>query len=105
VGERNHTETGIVRPDDIVERLRAATRTGDMPLGMSFDCVAVADEIEQLRIAYQQAMNTLEQAVDEIERLRVALSLAVGELSTHGNHRHETPDMLRDQFIEEARRG
>jgi hypothetical protein len=41
-----------------------------MPLGMSFDCVAVADEIEQLRIAYQQAMNTLEQAVDEIERLR-----------------------------------
>ena len=70
MAERNHTETGIVRPDDIVERLRAATRTGDMPLGMSFDCVAVADEIEQLRIAYQQAMNTLEQAVDEIERLR-----------------------------------
>jgi hypothetical protein len=41
----------------------------------------------------------------ELEVLAAALSLAVGELSTHGNHRHETPDMLRDQFIEEARRG
>jgi len=45
--------------DDIVTRLRAATRTGDMPLGMSFDLVAVADLIEA-----QQA---------EIKRLRALI--------------------------------
>ena len=35
--------------DDIVTRLRAAARTGDLPLGASFNCDAVADEIERLR--------------------------------------------------------
>ena len=35
--------------DDIVTRLRAAARSGDLPLGVSFDCDAVADEIERLR--------------------------------------------------------
>ena len=40
--------------DDIVTRLRAAARTGDLPLGVSFDCDAVADEIERLRAAGDQ---------------------------------------------------
>lgn len=44
--------------DDLVTRLRAAARTGDLPLGSSFDCDAVADEIERLQA--------------EIERLRAA---------------------------------
>ena len=44
--------------DDIVTRLRAAARTGDLPLGASFDCDGVADEIERLRA--------------EVERLRAA---------------------------------
>ena len=35
--------------DDIVARLRAAARSGDLPLGVAFDCDAVADEIERLR--------------------------------------------------------
>lgn len=35
--------------DDIVERLRAAAHSGDLALGQSFDCMAVANEIEQLR--------------------------------------------------------
>ena len=37
--------------DDIVTRLRAAARSGDLPLGASFDCDGVADEIERLRVA------------------------------------------------------
>ena len=37
--------------EDIVKRLRAAARAGDLPLGVSFDCDAVADEIERLRAA------------------------------------------------------
>lgn len=35
--------------DDIVERLRAAAKSGDLALGQSFNCLAVADEIERLR--------------------------------------------------------
>ncbi len=42
-----------------------------------------ADEIEQLRIAYQQAMNTLEQAVDEIERLQAELAAWQGTVRAH----------------------
>lgn len=42
---------------------------------------------------------------DEIERLRAALALAVGELSTHGEYTAWTPEMLMNQFLEEARRG
>ena len=41
----------------------------------------------------------------EIERLREALALAVGELSTHGEYAAWTPEMLMNQFLEEARRG
>ena len=37
--------------DDIVERLRAAAHSGDLALGQSFDCMAVAEEIERLRAA------------------------------------------------------
>lgn len=37
--------------DDIVERLRAEAKSGNMPLGRSFDALAVADEIERLRAA------------------------------------------------------
>ncbi len=76
-----------------------------MPLGMSFDLVAVADEIEQLRVAYRQAMNTLEQATDEIERLRVALRLAAVEVFGHCDPTTTSPDELVQHFIEEARRG
>ena len=41
--------------DDIVKRLRAAARAGDLPLGVSFDCDAVADEIERLRVDAERA--------------------------------------------------
>jgi hypothetical protein len=41
---------------------------------------------------------------DEVVRLRAALALAVGELSTHGEHRHTNPVALMQQFLEEARR-
>lgn len=34
--------------DDIVGRLRSAALSGDMPLGQSFDCAAVADELERV---------------------------------------------------------
>lgn len=44
------------------------------------------------------------EAADEIERLRTALHLAVGELSTHSEHRHMTPDLLVQHFMEEASR-
>lgn len=37
--------------DNIVQRLRRAALSGDMPLGQSFDCAAVADEIERLWLA------------------------------------------------------
>lgn len=45
------------------------------------------------------------EAADEIKRLRAALALAVGELSTHGEYTAWTPEMLMNQFLEEARRG
>lgn len=41
-------------------------------------------------------------AVAEIERLRTALALAVGELSTHGQYEAWSPEMLMDQFLQEA---
>lgn len=44
-------------------------------------------------------------AADKIERLSTALALAVGELSTHGKYAAWTPEMLMNQFLEEARRG
>lgn len=34
---------------DIVERLRAEAKSGNMPLGRSFDVLVVANEIERLR--------------------------------------------------------
>ena len=37
--------------NDIVDRLRAAAKSGDLALGQSFDCLAVAEEIERLRAA------------------------------------------------------
>jgi hypothetical protein len=45
VGERNYAETGIVRPDDIVKRLRSEHRMALAPLHMS----DAADEIERLQ--------------------------------------------------------
>ena len=45
------------------------------------------------------------QAAAEIKHLRTALALAVGELSTHHEHRHSSPEMLMQQFLQEARRG
>ena len=40
---------------------------------------------------------------DEIERLRAALALAVGELSTHHEHRLASPVQLMQQLLNEAR--
>lgn len=34
---------------DIVKKLREAALSGDLPLGKSFDCASIADEIERLR--------------------------------------------------------
>jgi len=58
-----------VRGDDIVRELRDASAIARHPWDQALFADA-ADEIEQLRIAYRQAMNTLEQAAGEIERLR-----------------------------------
>ena len=65
--------------DDIVTRLRAAARSGDLPLGVSFDCDAVADEIERLRGLLDQEQQRRRDDLlgqqhrdDEIERLRAA---------------------------------
>jgi hypothetical protein len=49
-----------------------------------------------------QAADCIESQQAEIKRLRVALALAVGELSTHGEHRLSSPGQLMQQFIEEA---
>jgi hypothetical protein len=50
-----------VRGDDIVRELRDASAIARHPWDEALFADA-ADEIEQLRIAYRQAMNTLEQA-------------------------------------------
>ena len=89
MGERNHTETGIVRPDDIVERLRAATRTGDMPLGTAFDCVAVADEIERLLALADQ----------------LAVALAAQGSASFDEHTNLNIKRLALDAYKEARRG
>jgi hypothetical protein len=69
----------------------------------------MTDLVARLRAAWwrapQDTAPALEAAIAEIERLRAALALAVGELSTHSQHRLTTPDMLMQQFLEEARRG
>ncbi len=46
MGERNYAETGIVRPDDIVERLLQRCVGGGMTRQVMRDA---ADEIERLR--------------------------------------------------------
>lgn len=63
--------------DDIVERLRAEAKSGNMPLGRSFDALAVADEIERLRAAgdaLAEALhgwcNGMDAFTDDAERLR-----------------------------------
>jgi hypothetical protein len=99
VGERNYAETGIVRRDDIVIRLLQRCVGGGMTDQVMRDAAA---EIEQLRIAYRQAMNTLEQATDEIERLRVALRLAAVEVFGHCDPTTTSPDQLVQHFIEES---
>ncbi len=81
--------------DDIVTRLLALHHP---------DASDGADEIEWLRDLVGDLRRCLVDDQLQIERLRIALALACGELSTHGSHRHETPEMLSDQFIEEARR-
>ena len=50
-----------MRGDDIVRELRDACAIARHPWDQALFADA-ADEIEQLRIAYRQAMNTLEQA-------------------------------------------
>ena len=44
----------------------------------------------------------LRDAKAEIELLRAALALAVGELSTYGEHRHANPVALMQEFLKEA---
>jgi len=64
----------------------------------------MVDDIDDLRIAYRQAMNTIEQATAEIERLRVALRLAAVEVFGRCDPTTTSPDELVEHFIEEARR-
>lgn len=54
--------------DDIVERLRAAAHSGDFALGQSFDCMAVADEIERLRAKVADLTQRLHWANEEMLR-------------------------------------
>ena len=72
---------------DIVERLQAEL---DDPQGH----IVISTTVDA---------DLLRDAKAEIERLRAALALAVGELSTHGEHRHTNPVALMQQFLEEAR--
>lgn len=57
---------------DLAIRLRSAARSGDLPLGISFDCDAVADEIERLRAELNAEGNDSNLLMLEIERLRAA---------------------------------
>lgn len=52
-----------------------------------------------------RAADVLEAQQAGLAHLRVALALACGELSTYGTRRHESPEPLMQQFLEEARRG
>lgn len=67
----------------------------------------MADDIlTRLRyVHYDDADALMHEAADAIERLQTALALAVGELSTHGQYTSWTPEMLMNQFLEEARHG
>ena len=92
-----------MRGDDIVRELRDASAIARHPWDQALFADA-ADEIEQLRIAYRQARNTLEQAAGEIERLRAALRLAAVEVFGHCDPTTTSPDELVQHFIKEARR-
>lgn len=79
--------------DDEIERLRALVDDYENGINWYTTCTNCAKLLEDNYDQYCQ-----------IERLRAALHLAVGELSTHSEHRHTTPDLLVQQFLEEARR-
>lgn len=80
MGEQNHTETGIVRPVDIVARLLQRCVGGGM------------------------TRQVMRDAADEIERLRAALRLAAVEVFGNCDPLTTSPDQLVEHFIEEARR-
>lgn len=85
---------------------QAAGRPGllgwSKPRAMLAELGRLDDEVGLLRSALQRetALFVFERA--ETERLRAALLLAVGELSTYGEHRHMTPELLFRHFMDEA---
>ena len=80
--------------DDIVTRLRNSC---------AHKC-SVCDRENAYAIG-NDAADLIEAQQAEIDRLRTALALACGELSTTDHHRNNHPELLMQQFLEEARRG
>lgn len=74
---------------------------------MTDDIVTLLNDelLHALREYRHHDAEVLAGSIDEITHLRVALALACGELSTYDMHRHESPEPLMAQFLEEARRG
>lgn len=91
--------------DDIVKRLRAAARAGDLPLGVSFDCDAVADEIERLRQGIWDACIALGMDTDGNDTPRHLVFPPLADLIVREAQRaRQDYDELLDE-LSEARRG
>jgi len=53
----------------------------------------------------ESTLDLLSEAAEEIMTLRSALALASGELSTYRQLQNFAPDLIMQEFIQEARRG
>jgi hypothetical protein len=63
--------------EDIVKRLRGARTNGVL-------CKAAADEIESLRVAYDQALATIKDISEEVQKLRNAGDVLAATGGQHG---------------------
>lgn len=68
---------------DLAIRLRSAARSGDLPLGISFDCDAVADEIERLRVDAERADAGVAWLTSKIGHLLAAGDALVAAIRNH----------------------
>lgn len=68
------------------------------------DWAFITDGVQGKAMMVMLSGEVFRDAAQEIKTLRTALALAVGELSTHREYRVYSPEIMMNQFLDEARK-